>query len=353
MADYKFVAADGPTLLGELQALNKSINLRLDGFSQAEFTINGLHPTAELVRPFDRDVIVYRNAEPIFRGTIGAVSHTLNGSSHYLTVNVLDYRARLNRRLVLTPLSFTGDRDDEIVTGILASVQGVSSLGLSMGTVEQGPARDYDVAPGTPAFAAITLLGGLDGGFDWYVTPGLRVDVLRTRGVNRGRILDYGGAVSQLQLRVNPSVYANAVFATGGTGTTPVLRDDVAPSTQRYDLQISELDVVDQPILDAAADRALTLAKTEFRSFVLTVRQSAAVQAWGGLQDVDVGDTVTVHARSGGLLVNEQQRVREIQIRVTDDGAETVTMQTDGEMGRFDERINRLEARLNTVERNV
>lgn len=353
MADYKFVAADGNTLLGELQALNKTVQLRLDGFSQAEFIINGEHPTAELVTPFDRDVVVYRNNEPIMRGTIGALNHTLDGTSHYLNVSVLDYRARLNRRLLSTDQSFAGLRDDEVAVALLAAVQSESSLGITVGTVEPGPVVDFDIDAGVPINSAINLLAARSGGFDWHITPDRQFDLRRSRGRDRGRILDYGGAVSQLTLRVNPAVYGNAVFATGGRTTTPELRADVDPGTQRFDLQVSDLNIVDQPVLAAVAEQALVDAKSQFRSFTLTVRQSDAVQAWGGLQDVDVGDTVTVHARSGDLLINEQQRVREIQIQITDDGAERVVMQTDGEAGRFDERLRLIEARLNSVERTA
>lgn len=351
MPDYKFVAADGNNLLGELQALSKTVQLRLDGFSHAEFIINGEHPTAALIEPFDRDVIVFRNSEPILRGTIGAVSHTLDGTSHYVNVSVLDYRARLQRRLLTEAVTFTDTPDTEIAVALLQAVQSVSSLGITLGTIEPGPDRTITLDAGVNAYTAISLLADADDGFEWDITPGRQLDIRRSRGTDRGRVLDYGGAVSQLSVRVNPAVFANSVIVTGGTGTTSEVRSDVDTGTQQYDLLFSDLDIVDQPLLAATADRVLAEAKSEFQSIRLSLRQSDAVQAWGGPQDVNVGDTVLVYAESGGLEVNEKQRVREIQIDISDDGAESVSMQTDGEAGRFDERIRRLESRLSTVER--
>ena len=353
MADYRFVAVDGDTQLGELQALDKRLSLRLFGFSQADFVINGAHPTAEFVRPFDRDVIVYRNDQPIFRGTIGALSHVVDATEHYLNVSVLDYRARLNRRLLQAPFTFTSTRDDAIVEALLDAVQAESSLGITLGTVEAGPQRDFDIDAGVPLFTAINLLAGLDDGFEWYVDAERRLNIYRVRGADRGRVLDYGGAVSRITARVNPTDYGNSVFVTGSRDLTPEIRTDVDPGTQRYDLQKSLLDVQDQPVLAAAADQALVEAKTAFQSYSLALRQSDAVQAWGGLQDVDVGDAVTVHARVGSLFVNSLQRVQEIDITAGNNNDERVILQTDNSAGRFDERIRSIEARLDAVERNV
>ena len=353
MADYKFVAADGPNLLGELQALGKSLTLRLRGTSSAVFDINGEHPTAELILPLQRDIVVYRDDEPVFRGVIGTTRHTVQRDSHYISVTVLDYRAFFRRRLFTTPLSFTGARDDEIALQLLDAIQQEGSMGITPGQIAAGPERDFEVEVGTSLAAALNSLSNLDGGFEWDITPDLKLDIFRQRGESRGRVLDYGGAAAAVELRFNPGEFANSVVFTGASSTSPVVVADVPPDERRYDLLDSDLNLNNQPLLEAAAELALERARAEFRSFRIEMRQTDQLQAWRGLSDVGLGDMVTVAVRSGPLDLSELQRVQTISIDVTEDGREDVAFETDVSEGRFDQRLNAINDRLATVERTV
>jgi hypothetical protein len=352
VADYKFVVAEGPDLLGEVQALDKALALRLREPSECSFRINGDHPTAELVRSFDRDVIVYRNAQPLFRGTIGTTFDNVSEERHDVVVSAVDYRGRFERRLLLADETFTSRRDDLIVEDLLGSVQSVASLGVSMGTVEPGPDRTVDFEAGQTLRSAIDTIANVDGGFDWYVDPQLRLNVARTRGEDRGRVLDYGGAVRAVDVIVSSPEYANALRVSGASGTSAVVVANVPTGAARFEGQLGLTTIGDQDVLDAAALRALANAGSQFVSYVIRLRQSDAVQAWGGLLDVDCGDLVTLAIRAGRLDVFEQVRVSDIEVRIGDDGREDVTL-TTGIRERWERSLDNVSKRVTSLERQV
>lgn len=352
MADYKFVVAEGADLLGEVQALDKQLALRLREPSECSFRINGEHPTAQLVRPFDRDIVVFRNSQPVFRGTIGSTVDLISDTRHDVTVTAVDYRARLARRVLLGDVTYTGQRDDEVVADLLSVTQAVASLGVSIGVVELGPVRDVQYEAGQDLRSAISTLADLDGGFDWFVDANLRLNLFRQRGQDRGRVLDYGGAVRGVEVVVSSPSYANAVRVSGGPGTTATVVTNVPAGANRFDLQLGLTSITDQPVLDAAALRALADAQAEFVSYVVRLRQSDALQAWGGPQDVDCGDTVTLAVRSGRIDTVQQVRVSDIEVRVSDDGREDVTL-TTGIRSRWADMAAQVDKRVSNLERLV
>jgi hypothetical protein len=351
VAEYKFLAVRDGDILGEIAALDRQISFRLRDRSDVTFRVNGEHPTAQLIREFDTDILVYRGPDPVFRGTVGAVVDSADGTGYYLRVSAADYRARLDRRILKAPVTFTNEDDTAIVASLIATAQGEVNGGMGLTVVgDDAPVQRTVTFPaGESVWDAIDLLSSLDGGFDWDVLPDLTLQTFRPRGRDRGRVLDYGGALRGFTVSGDPSAFANVVRVSG-EGLTAQVRSDFTVFPRRFESQVGLPLVGDQPILDDFADRALTEGLANWQTFELVLRQSNAFQAWGGLLDVGLGDTVRVVARIGRLDVNELQRVEQITVVLDEDGREDVMLSTRGRRREFTDRFRELSRRLTALE---
>lgn len=351
MADYKFLAVRNGTVLGEIAALDRTVNLRLRDRSDVTFRVNGEHPTALFVREFDTDIVVFRGSEAVFRGTVGSVVDSADGTGYYLRVSAADYRSRLDRRILKAPVTFTSEPDTDIVASLLATAQAETNGGMGITVVGDGApvARTVTFPAGESLWDAIDLLSSLDGGFDWDVLPDLTLRTFRRRGVDRGRVLDYGGALRSFSVSGDPSAFANVVRVSG-EGLTAQVRSDFSVVPVRFESQIGLPLVGEQDILDGFADRALTESLEDWQTWEISLRQSNAFQAWGGPGDIGVGDTVRVVVRAGRLDVNELQRVEQISVLLDEDGREDVIMATRGRRREFTDRFRELDRRLTALE---
>jgi hypothetical protein len=351
VADYKFLAVRGPDILGEIAALDRQVNLRLRERSDVTFRVNGEHPTARLIREFDTDILVYRGPDPVFRGTVGSVVDSADGTGYYMRVNAADYRSRLDRRILKADAVFNNVDDTDIVTSLVAAAQGEvrGGMGITVAVDDSPTARTVTFPAGESVWDAIDLIGSLDGGFDWDVLPDLTLQMFRPRGRNRGRVLDYGGALKAFTVSGDPQAFANVVRVSGDSLTGQV-RSDLDTVRRRFETQIGLPLVRNQQVLDDYADRFLTERLGNWRTFELVLRQSDAFQAWGGLGDVGLGDTVRVVIRTGRLDVNELQRVEQITVVLDEDGREDVTLSTRERRREFTDRFRELSRRLSALE---
>jgi len=351
MTDYKFLAVRGGDILGEIAALESNVNLRLRDPSDVTFSVNGEHPTARLIREFDTDILVYRGADSVFRGTVGSVVDSADGTGYYLRVNAVDYRGRLNRRVLKSDVTFTADDDTDIVAALIGTAQGEVRGGMGITVLPDGApvARTVTFAAGESVWDAIDLLASLQGGFDWDVLPDLTLQTFRPRGRDRGRVLDYGGALKAFTVSGDPSAFANVVRVSG-EGLTAQVREDLSQVRRRFETQIGLPLVVNQQVLDDFADRVLQDRLGNWQTWELTLRQSNAFQAWGGLGDIGLGDTVRVVARIGRLDVNELQRVEQITVVLDEDGREDVLLSTRARRREFTDRFRELDRRLTALE---
>jgi hypothetical protein len=351
VTDYKFLAVRGGDILGEIAALERTVNFRLRDPSDVTFTVNGEHPTAKLVREFDTDILVYRGLDPVFRGTVGAVTDSADGTGYYLRVNAVDYRGRLDRRVLKSDVTFTGEDDTDIVTSLLATAQGEVRGGMGITVVgDSAPvARTVTFPAGESVWDAIDLLASVEGGFDWDVLPDLTLRTFRPRGSDRGRVLDYGGALSGFSVSADPASFANVVRVSG-EGLTAQVREDLSVFRRRFESQVGLPLVTEQQVLDDFADRTISQRVVNWQTWELTLRQSNAFQAWGGLGDIGLGDTVRVVARIGRLDVNELQRVEQITVLLDEDGREDVRLSTRGRRREFSDRLRDFNRRLRSLE---
>lgn len=353
VGNYQFVAFRGSQALGELAALDRRIEFRLERPSIVGFRINAAHPTALFVRELTTDVVVYRDGRALFRGVITATQDTIDEDSHYVDVTVMDYKGRLEFRRVLDAQVFTSELDVDIAWEAIDNAQAEpnGNLGIRRGVFDDGVELSGAFPAGISVAEAITLVANVDEGFDWEIDPTLRFNIYRSRGKPSNRILDYGGLVSQVTREFAAGDFANSVRVSGDDSIPSVIAGEGDASLGRWDRQIGFPQVDSSTLLAGLALDELSRASDEALTTRVTLRSSEGVQSWGGFSDIGIGDTVRLVIQSNRLNINEQTRVREIDVTLGDDGREDVSLVLDGPRRTFQERINNVLQRLTELER--
>lgn len=354
MAEYRFVAVYEGQQVGELAALDKRMEFRLDRPSTVSFRLNGATVLANEVDELETDVIVYREGVKIARFALVSTRDTIDESAHYVEYQGVDYRGRLESRLVLAPQTFTADDDVDIAFQAVVDAQAVTNgdMGITRGVFPVGVPLTGEFPAGITVAAAIDLLANVDDGFDWEVDEELRLNIYRPRGVVRDRILDYGGLVSDVSREFLFGDFANVVRASGDDSIPSITVGTGSAAVGRWERQSGFSGVNNSTLLAGLAIDALNRAERAV-SFRVTLRSSEGSQRWGGPFDIGLGDQVRLVVKSNRLNVNEIQRVQEISVSVSDDGAEDVSFVLDGPRRTFAERIGDVFERLSDLERQA
>lgn len=355
MAEWAYVLASPQgAQLGELTgAGSRKLTVSVDSHASASCELAGDAEQAYLISELATDLIVYRDGDRLFRGRVGPTTDTVTADGHRVTVNAHDYRALLDRRILHNPISFNQVDQEAIGWGLITATQQMpgGNLGITRGAGQAtGVLRDRtDYEPGKPVGEALTQLSEVINGFEWHIDPDLvyRVHYPR-RGANRGYILDFGGTAAAVTRNIDPGRYANAVRVTGDDTTTPVVRtaaDIAAAATGRFDLVEAISDVSEQSTLAQRADRLLADSDQLIPAYTVTLTPGV----WKGRGDLWAGDTVHVVLRSGRLDEQAAVRAADLNVAISDDGVETVSV--TARTTSFRQRIYALDRRLGALER--
>lgn len=366
----------GPAAGGRDLALTEAharrFTARLTDPSEIAFTLDGRHTQAAAVAELAVDVHVLWSPtsgppRTLFRGRAGTTGDTVDADTHTLDVTALDYRAVLNRRRLYSTstLAWTATDQAEIAWQLLTQTQTRpgGDLGISIGAGNPtGVVRDRTYEAGDSVGEKIQELSEVIDGFDWDITPvgpsALALDVFYPqRGLDRGVVLEYGGAVTAVRRDVSSADYANAIRYTGGQTddavpvvTTPVEldADDIAAVAQgRWDGVYGDDGLILQSTLDDRAAWQLTQAQVVQPTYTLTLRPGF----WDGPSHIWVGDTVRLVLMSGRLAVNEQLRVFEMAFEIGDDGSDGLSVTVGGPKPDYRRRATLTERRLRNLER--
>lgn len=353
MAVYEFVAYQGSSALGVISALDRKLDLYLDRPSYIQFKVNGLHPTALFVEELSTDVVVFRDREKIGRFVMTSVRDEIDATSHYVTVNAVDYRGRLARRIIKTQQTFSAQPDVDIAWSVINTAQGETNgdMGITRGVYPAGVNLTGGFAPGVNAEEAIDILANIDDGFDWDIDADLQFNIYRPRGESKQRVIDYGGLENTASRNFAVERFANVVRVSGDDTITPVVEGTGSADLGRWETEVGYPAVDSQTLLDGLAIDALARAGEDAYAYSVTIRDSEGVQRWNGPSDIGLGDTVRLVLKSGRLDINELKRVTEIHLDVDDDGGEEVTFTLDGVEVTFSERIQQVLDRLKDLER--
>lgn len=366
MADWQFVAATAKGLpLAELTAArDRKVTWRRRGPAEAAWSIDGRHEQAAAVEELISDLLVYRDGRLLFRGRVGATDDSLDADSHEVSMVANDYRALLGRRLLFQPILFSVVDVGDIGWYLVGATQSLPGgyVGITRGLgANLGVTSAYNFEAGKYVGEALDDLAEVVD-FDWEVDAALKFNLWQpARGFVRDFVAEYGSTVTTVNRAVDPGQYANVVRATGdqtkNEATPPVpwttphvsTMADLADRPEgRFDMQHGDPDVKVQSALVDRADRLLDRSAYVMPTYTCTLRP--------GVWDPDVlwlGDVCRIVIRSGRLDVNTVERIDQVDVTISDDGAETVAL-TFGTSRRlrlvdylrsYSPRIDRLERR--------
>jgi hypothetical protein len=310
------------------------MKLRLTGASEASFAVDGTTADAAAVQELVSDLWVMRDGFTLFRGRFGPSSDDMDGTKHTSQFTVGDYRAVLQRQLLFDAdtLTYTSTEQASIAWGLISTVQGHSggNLHLTNNSTATGTSRTITYPAGQSVGQAIEQLSLMDSGFNWDIVPqtgsvSQQFTTWQSRGINRGKVLDYPGRLIKASRSIDPGTYANAVRVTGNTGLAAVRLEasDIATRPEgRWDAQSGDTALLDAASVTARANYELAQGQQVVPTWTVTLRPGS----WGGPTDLWLGDSVNLQVSSGRLSVDEDLRVYEIDIALDDADNETVTL---------------------------
>lgn len=353
MANYVVVAIRAGEALGEVAALSKRAEFRLDRPSTFSFTVNHQHPSAEFITELETDVVLYRDNVKIGRFVIASTRDTLDADSQYVEVSAVDYKGRFEQRILYSDLTFTAEDDVDIAWDAVTAVQNETNgdMGVTRGVVPSGESLTGAFAAGLNLYDAINTVASIDDGFDWDVDAELRFNIYKPRGTVKDRTFDYGGVVAEVDRQFGVRDFANAVRVTGDDTLTAETEGSGSATLGRWDAQVGFTSVNNQTLLQGLAIDTLNQRSNLVTSFKIRLRDFDGARAWRGINDVWLGDQVRFVAKTKRFEVNAMQRVFEIDVSVSDDGAEDVFFLLQGPRPTFLERINAVTERLTELER--
>lgn len=331
---WRFVlASTAGDLIAELEgATARTITWNLDDVCSATFTIPGTLPVSSQIEETGTDLMVYSPSNALkFRGRMGSSGDSVSTTGHVCTFAAVDYRGFLGRRIIWpgSTTTFTTIEQTAIAWQLIADTQAQTSgnLGITNHSVVTGTARSMTYAEGDIVQARVDELSAFTDGFEWEIDPTL---AFRTyypyRGNVSGLVLSYGKDIASFQRTVDPTTFANAVRYSGATGLTAATAlGDLSGAEGRWELQVGDTTIADQPTVDAKALWEVAKDATINPTYTVTL-----TPGWWSPELLWLGDVAALSLKSGRLDVFAQLRMTAVTVAVGDSGGEVVTLTFGG-----------------------
>lgn len=342
------------------EATSRGLAFSLTDGATMSFSLPGSHQDTPLYIPGKTDVLAFRGTRCMQRFLITEREITWSGGVSTCTYQAMSYRSLLDRWLIADgdTRDFTAVEQTAIAWTLISAAEARSN---EQWNLTRGLLPDTDVprtrvaavddtnashgyAAGAKVGESVNALAAVDDGFEWDIEPdalnpntALEFNVwnegMRKQhaGATSDFVLDAGGTVANFSWKESMSEYGNvlrtqgkadtAANADGGTG--PVAWDDLSAGTEygRWERTLS-VDDTTQAALDQRADAEVARLADPAPDWQITLRPNR----W----DPDalwLGD----YARFVGTVpplgdLDVAKRVHEINVSLTDEGAETVTL---------------------------
>jgi len=254
-------------------------------------------------------------------------------------------------------LSYAGWDQADIAWDLISDTQARvgGDLGISRGTLPAGTPRDRLYLVGDSIGDRIFELSEVESGFDWDIIP-VSPSALHfalwheERGVDRGEVLEFGGAIVAASRQVSATEYANAIRTTGGPATIPQEReaDDLATAPQgRLDAVYADTGLTTQDALLGRTHWQLKQSQVVRPTWSVTLERGY----WRGPAHIWLGDPVRLIVYSGRIETDTILRVFEIAFTIDSDGGETVELTLGGPKVDFRKPPAITDRRLSNLER--
>lgn len=176
------------------------------------------------IKELETDIWVYRNGVAVDRFRVVSVDREWSDSGEVrMAVQAVCYRRIFASRHVITPLTFTGVSQGDIVWGLIQHTQAQTNgdLAITLNTTGAAVLRDRTYAPGQNILEAITDLAQSDGEMTWDIDANLELTV--------GTVNDYPLRAQPAELGTNlravskpsgASLFGNVALVSGDTQFT-------------------------------------------------------------------------------------------------------------------------------------
>ncbi|HEX4503882.1 MAG TPA: hypothetical protein VH187_22375 [Scandinavium sp.] len=324
--------AVGPWNTGPVVAVanarGRQFNFQVDDSSKFTFTLNGNDTVFQYITELVTDVWVYRYGQLFWRGRIGATSDAIDEQSNVVTLNCFDYREWLGRQ-ILGPgatLSWRAQTSAKVINDMLVWILGRPGLqpqltldasGLPTSTI------NFDTLVGGTVKDVVASMNG----FGWQVIPvsqlGLNLKAVSPFYYRRNDVfvMEYGGAVAQVARSLDTGNFADSVFASGDMALAPIVQDATGIATApqgRIMAAASDPSIVDHSHLVAFANQQATNMQLVAAAWTCVLKKGV----WINQADAWVGDIIKFIVKSGRININDNYRITQMDLTLSDDGAD-------------------------------
>lgn len=281
------------------------------------------------------DLLMYFDHRLVYRMRIIDSEDTLTTESHTVSLDLLDYRGLLSRRVLFDDFELALDQHLWAWT-LIEYTQGFEDLGIRRAPdfAPSGQGRDRVVEKGKTVTEAIDELAQTDNGFDWWIDENLLFHAQTPRRLfDTGLDVLWGAEVASLTRGNAVDTYADVILAIGATGDTtlpggtvypppdPVILEQSVKPFGRWERSVSYSDIVTEESLVGRAVWHLADSTTLRPQYNIELTQGVWVPA------VRPGGTFLLRVRSRPRLdLRVLTRIETVSLTLDPNGVEIVKL---------------------------
>lgn len=331
---WELVSVTG-VALGELHARGRELTLarRSPGSARFTLTLREAAELADLLRLAEVDLLVTRGNVPLFRGPIAGADVTLAEVGGSVTFAAVGIAELLADRYTDAPYELLAMEQTTVAWQLIENTQAKpgGDLGIVAGALPASQAISVEWQTPTAILGAINGLASAAQGFDWTITPvgtGWRFDAFYPRmGAVRGAVYERGRNI-RAQAGVSLDAGAGRVVtdatAIGAGGVSVRAEDVTARALYRRREAVVTVDGTDAHNAVVLGDRARAALAGGVRPLPRFELLAGAADAT--MDDVGIGDIVTVRLREGWLDLTGTYSVEELVAKPDEGDPEAIVL---------------------------
>lgn len=313
------------------QVKGRHLTWALTDAATATFALNGRLPIAQSVVEMATDLVIYADGVQQFRGRVSSTQDQLTEDRHDLSVTAVGYKGLLSRRELDDNDVIVYEQMDKftIAWALITAVQAKpgGDLGITLGNASlTGQMTDRVFEPGQNVAELIDQMGHEFLGYDWDIDAQRRFQLWSPRRSNTLETpLQFGSTVAGVDRQLASSGFANVLRVAGDSTIDPALRPDPAITISpygRWEKSITFSNAKTADVLSGYADIVSKQLSTLPVSYTVRLRPGV----WPGVNQMGPGDVAPFVISSGRLNINQFMRITYVDLELTDDGAETITL---------------------------
>jgi hypothetical protein len=291
---------------------------------------SGLPSVTDLVS----DIVLLRGTVRMYRLRVLDSEDVLSREGHTVRLTCVSYEEILRvGRIIYTTAEMTGDQLS-LAWDIVQLAQARQDLGITRYTTPVGTSKTVQLIAGATTAETIDKFAAEDDGFDWWIDQDLKFHCQEPR---RETVIDaewsWGAEIAEMSKQSSVESYVSATYVTGATsevtipgGATypppsPAVREVDTMPYGRWEKTFSYPNIVTNASLVKRADWHLGVGSRLRPVYSVVLEQGV----WS--PSVKLGGVVSIRAQANDRVnFKVPARIEELQLAITADGGETVSM---------------------------